>query len=68
MAVKRLQLIARVARPHFTGLVTGGRDDLVSLRVELNLTNLVLVALQQCRARSSENIINSSNAVRTCSC
>ena len=58
MPVERLNLIACVGAPDFASLVAARRDDLIALRIKLNLTDLVLVALQQRDAGTSENVID----------
>lgn len=60
-----LQLVARLYRPESAGLVTRGCHDYVALRVKLNFANFVLVALQDSRARSREDVVDSGCAVRT---
>lgn len=45
MAVECLQFISGVNAPHLARLVAARSNNLVALRVELNLTDLVLVTL-----------------------
>jgi hypothetical protein len=63
MPIQYLLLHSRVRIPHSTSLVTTGSDDLVSLRVELDLRYLILVALEKCSASSGEYIIHSGQAI-----
>ena len=46
MSIQCLQLIACFGRPYLTSLVTRGGNNLVTLRIELNLTDLILVTLK----------------------
>lgn len=65
MAVKRLDLIACVRGPNFAGFVRARGNNLVTLRVELDLTDLVLVSLKNCNARSGKHIVNSRESIGT---
>ena len=46
MAVESLNLVACVSAPHLASLITARSDDLVTLWIKLNLTDLVVVSLQ----------------------
>lgn len=63
MTLQTLHLDARISIPQPAGLVGTGGDDLVALRIELDLTNLAFVALQQSCAGSTEHVIDSSHSV-----
>lgn len=60
MTIKRLDLISGVAAPHLAGLVATCSNDLVALRIKLNLTNLVLMSLEQSDTSSRENVVYAS--------
>lgn len=64
MAVQGLKLVARLCSPNFARLVARRSDDLVTLGVELNLRNLVLVALKQRNTRAREHVVHPGHAVR----
>jgi len=66
--VQRLQLVARVARPHLARLVAARSDDLVALGVELDFADFIFVALQQRRARPREHIVDARDSVCARSC
>ena len=60
-----LDFVTGVRRPDSACLVTARGDDLVSLRVERDLTDFILVALQDGRARASEDVVDASHAICT---
>lgn len=57
MAVKYLLLDARVRVPYSASLVAARRDDLVALRIKLDLRYLILMAFEKRRASSSEHVV-----------
>ena len=63
MAVKYLLLHSRVRIPHSASLITTGRDDLIALRIELDLRYLILVTLEKRSAGTCEYIIDPSQTV-----
>ena len=67
MAVQHLKTCPVLNVPDTAGLVTTSSDDLVALGVKGNLTNFVFVALKQRNAGTSEDIVNSRQAVSTSS-
>ena len=67
MAAQNLDFLACIGRPQAAGLVDTSSYDPITLGIELNFANLILVALQKGDTRTSENIIDTSNSVCTCS-
>ena len=61
-----LNLIAGLSAPQSAGLVARCSNNLVALRIKLDLTDFVLVALQDCRACSCKDIVNSGHTICTC--
>ena len=66
MAVQYLLLYTSVRIPDSASLITTSSDDLIALRVELDLRYLVLVTLEKRSASTSEHIIDSCQAVGRC--
>lgn len=60
-----LELGAGLCRPNAARFVATRRRDHVTLRVERDLTDFVLVALKDCRAGSRKDVIHSSIAIGT---
>ena len=57
MTIQYLLLNSGVSVPHSTRFVATCRDELVALRIELDLRYLILVTLEERRASSREYII-----------
>jgi len=54
-----------VSSPKSTGLIDGGRDDSVSLGVELNFTDFILMTLQKCHTGTSEHVVYTGYSIGT---
>lgn len=65
VAIQYLQLVSRVSGPDPACLVAARCDDLVSLRIELNFTDFIFMALQKRYAGSREDIIDARQTVCT---
>lgn len=63
MSVESLNFISRFGRPYFAGLVRRSCYNFVSLRVELNFRDLILMPLQEGNTGSCEHIINACISV-----
>jgi hypothetical protein len=68
MPVQSLQLVPRVCRPHLASLVTARSNYLVPLRIKLDFAYFIFMALKQCDASASENVINARHSVSARSC
>ena len=68
MARKDLDFSASVSLPHSAGFVHTRCYNFVTLRVELHLTNFILVTLQQCSARACKYVVYTGEAISTGSC
>lgn len=68
MPIQSLQLVPCLRCPNLASLVARSRDDLVTLRVELNLGNFVLVTLQQSDTGTSKHVIHAGNTISTGGC
>ena len=63
MTLKSLDQLTGVCVPQPASLIAACGDYLVTLRIELDLADFTLVALEKCRAGSSENIIDAGHSV-----
>lgn len=68
MAIQNLKFITCLSRPNSARFVAACCDNLVSLGVKCDFTDLVLVPLQQGHACPSEDVVDSSHTVSTCGC
>jgi hypothetical protein len=65
MARKYLDFSASVSLPHSAGFVYTRCYNFVTLRVELHLTNFILMTLQQCSTRACEYVVHAGEAIST---
>jgi len=65
--IKSLKFISSVSWPNFASLIRRSCYNFVSLRVELNLRDFVVMTLKQRDTGACEHIINSSISIRTAS-
>ena len=63
MPLEDLSLVPSVYRPQAARLVTARCDDLISLRVEGDLGDLVLMTLKQRDASASKHVIDSRDTI-----
>ena len=63
VALKRLHQLTGVGIPQPAGLIAACRDYLVALRIELDLADFALMAFEERRAGSSEDIIDTGHSV-----
>ena len=62
---KTLNLVSSLSRPNPASLVATGRDYFVSLGVKRDLTNFVLMTLQDGCAGTSEHVVDTGHTVST---
>ena len=63
MALKSLDQLTGVCVPQSACFIAACGDYLVALRIELDLADFALMALEQCCARSGEDIIDAGHSV-----
>ena len=63
MTLENLDFCARISVPQPTRLVTARRDYLVALRVELDLTDLTLVAFKESSASARKNVVDAGHSI-----
>ena len=67
MTIQYLLLNARVGVPDSASLITTCRDDLITLRIKLNLRYFILMTLEESSAGTCEDVVDASQAVGRCS-
>lgn len=68
LSTERLNAVARLSGPDPACLVATCRDDFVTLGIERNFTDLILVTLEDTCTSTSKDVVNSRHSVCTRSC
>ena len=63
MTGKTLDFHASISSPEPAGLVDGGGNDPISLGVELNFTDFILMTLQKSHTGPSEHVVDTSHSI-----
>ena len=65
MTAQNLDFLSGICGPQAASLVHTSSYDTVTLRIELNFANLVLMPLEQRHTRPCKHVVDASNSIRT---